>query len=152
MYYNEEFEQSCKKQIIRNTILTTIMLIVSIAAAIVVKKTVSNNWGILVLIIGVLGFSFISGIWVLPVWRYYRFVRDVITGRNRKTSAMLLVAEEKAVYKDNKLYFYEIMVLEDDVERKLLYDENREFPKDLLPGCKYEFTTYESIIISYIKA
>ena len=52
------------------------------------------------------------------------------------------------VYKDNKLYFYEINIEEDGVERMLLLDDQKEWPQIDINRL-YRFEIHENFITNF---
>ena len=153
MYTSDDF-YAIKRQIRSVLIKVAIIFAVFLTISLIIAKKISNPLGLLVLIIGICIDEFIWGIYGKPVVTYKKFVREILTGRERQKRGYIVEIGAEPVYKDNKLFYYEIFIKEDksdDVEQMLLLDSNKELP-DLQYGRWYEFQLYQNYIIDVQKA
>jgi len=137
---------SVKSQIKKYLIIVIGIFVVFLAAAIITKDS-NNILSTAILVIGVCIDVFIWGMYVSPVIAYYRYVRDIITGRSRVITGIVKKVGKEPVYKDNKLFYYEVVIEEDEVERVLLLDDQKKWP-EIFTGKVYEFKMYENYVIN----
>lgn len=144
MYSNDDL-LSTKSQIIKYVIIVIGIFALFLAAAIIAKQS-DNTLATAILVIGVCIDIFIWGMYLSPVIAYYRYVKDIITGRSRVITGIVKEVGKEPVYKDNKLFYYEVLIEEDEIERVLLLDEQKEWP-EIFAGKNYEFKIYENYVI-----
>lgn len=116
-----------------------------IVISIVIAKLTSNRIGMAFMIFGTCVEVFVLGMYGTPIFAYYRFIRDLTTGRSRNIDGLIKDITDKPIYKDNKLYFYEVTVEEDGVERILLLDQQKDWPTINI-NRRYDFQIYENVI------
>lgn len=150
MVYSSKDLLSVRSQIKKYVIIATGIFVVFLAAAIMTKNS-NSTLSTAVLVVGVSIDIFIWGMYLSPVISYYRYIRDIITGRSRVIRGIVKEVGKEAVYKDNKLFYYEVVIEEDEVERVLLLDEQKEWP-EILTGKTYEFKIYENYVIDIAEA
>lgn len=144
--YREAELNSVGKQLKRILLLAGGVLFIFLTAAFSFMTRWPSWIGTIFLLFGVVFCVFLWGIYGTPVLAYYRFVRDIVTGRSREVSGKVLRVEKEPVYKDNKLLYYEVIIEEDKVERLLLLDANRETPP-LMINTAYTFRVHENFIV-----
>ena len=145
MYYNQQDFNSITKQLKRTIILLLGILVVFLIAAILTANLVTNRVGMVVMIVGVCLDVFLWGIYANPILAYYRFIRDLVTGRTREIQGLVKEISERPVYKDNKLYYYELTIEDDGIERVLLLDNQKNWPK-LNFNRLYSFEIHENYV------
>lgn len=147
--YTEQDLMQTKTQIRDTSIKIFIMLAVFLVCSIFVAKYAKNALGLIILLVGICLSIFFWGIYGTPVATYYKFLKELFTGRSRLKKARIQSVSNKPVYKDNKLFYYEIMVKEDsddEIEQMLLFDANKTL-KNVKPKEWYEFEVYQNFII-----
>jgi hypothetical protein len=147
MMYTETELENVKKQLAKIIILiTAIFLAVFIpCAAFLLRKPV---WiGTTVMTIGVFAAIFLWGIYGTPMFHYYRYLKDIFEGRTREIKGKVIRADEKPVYKDNRLLYHEVWIIDDEdgEERVLLFDDNKGKPS-VQTGMHYTFRIHENFI------
>ena len=143
--YPEAFVMKVSAQsraMIRNAV---IIVLVALAAAIPAGVFVSSPVGLILLCLGIGAYIAYWGVRGSQVWAYHRFATEMCQGRHREIETEILRVSSEPVYKDNKLYFYEVEIIQGGVERMLLWDAN--FP---LPEIKPEQKVMFSVIDKYI--
>ncbi len=148
MYTENDF-LSVKKQIQSVLIKVLIIFAIFLTISLVVAKNVSNPLGLFILVIGLCVCEFIWGIYGKPVVTYKKFLQEILTGRQRQQERYVVDIGEEPVYKDNRLFYYEILVKEDeedDMEQMLLIDSNKVFPS-IKEGKWYEFALYQNYVV-----
>lgn len=130
------------KAMIRNAV---IILLVSLIAAILMGVFVSSPVGLVLLCLGIAAYITYWGVRGSQVWAYHRFAMEMCLGRHREIETEILRVSEGPVYKDNKLYFYEIETIQGGVERMLLWDANFPLPA-IQPGQKVTFSVIDKYI------
>lgn len=145
--YDEQDFGNISKQLKRILILLFSILAFFIVISIVIAKLVNNRLGMVVMLLGVCVDVFILGMYVTPIFSYYGFIKDLATGRSRKIEGLVKGISEKPVYKDNKLFYYELKIVEDGVERVLLLDDQKEWP-NINVDRRYGFQIHENFVIN----
>lgn len=143
--YPESFVESVSAQskaMIRNAVL---IVLLSLAVSISLAVWVNNTLGLTLLVFGLCAFVAYWGVRGSQVWAYHRFALDMAQGHRREIEAEVVRISEEPVYKDNKLYYYEIETMQGDVERMLLWDANFPLP-DIRPGQRVTFRVIEKYI------
>jgi len=143
--YPEAFVMRINAQsraMIRNAV---IIVLVSLAAAILAGIYISNPVGLGILALGIAAYIAYWGVRGSQVWAYHRFAMEMCTGRHREIEADVIRISDEPVYKDNKLYYYEIETVQDGVERMLLWDANFPLPA-IKPGQKVAFSVTDKYI------
>ena len=148
MYTRDDFD-ALRKQVLTWAIILIGIFGVFLAVALLVSKNISNPLGLFILVIGVCVDEFIWGVYLRPVVTYRKFVREILTGRERQKRGYVVDIGERPVYKDNKLFYYEVFIQDDesnDISQMLLLDSNKE-----IQGIKnenwYDFNLYQNYII-----
>lgn len=126
--YTEQDLINITKQFKKILGLLFAILLLFIGISIAIAKLVSNRLGMIVMVLGVCVDIFVWGMYATPIFAYYNFIKDLITGRTRDIEAIVKEMGSYPVYKDNKLYFYEVTIEEDGVERIVLLDDQKEWP------------------------
>ncbi|HOB19960.1 MAG TPA: hypothetical protein PK830_01090 [Candidatus Atribacteria bacterium] len=147
MMYSEEEQLQVHKQFKSNLITAILVLVLFLAIALAFMTRLEQWIGAVFLSVGVCISLFLLLIYTLPVWYYYRFVSDIVNGRSREIQARVIRVADKPVYKDNKLLYYEVIVIEDDVERMLLFDANKGRP-EVKQGDMAIFRIHENFIVN----
>ncbi len=147
MMYSEEEQLQVQKQFKSNLITTILVLVLFLTAALAFMTRLEQWIGAVFLSVGVCISLFLLLVYTLPVWYYYRFVTDIVNGRSREIQARVVRVADEPVYKDNKLLYYEVIVLEDDIERMLLFDANKGRP-EIKQGEIAIFRIHENFIIN----
>ncbi|NLJ40794.1 MAG: hypothetical protein GX352_04185 [Clostridiales bacterium] len=127
--YDKRDIESVKTQLKKIIALLVIVFIFFMTVAIVVALNKSNNGGMVIMVAGVCFLVFIWGMYVMPAYIYYRFLEELIMGRSREIRGIVKGLSPNPIYKDNKLRFYELVIEEDGVERVLLLDNQKEWPR-----------------------
>jgi len=144
--YREEDLQQTGKQLKKVILVMSAVLVAFLAISIALASLVNNTLGLIVLLIGICLDIFIWGVYGSQILAYYRFLRDMFTGRQRVESGVVKRVGNQPVYKDNKLYYYEVLIENDGVERILLVDANKPMP-DIQVGQRYEFKVFQNFVI-----
>jgi len=148
MYSNDEKTLVGKQ--FKKYLLLSIAIVVAFAILAFAFMARLAQWkGALFLSVGVCIGIFILTIYAFPIRAYYRFISDILRGQSREIRVPIIKVSDQPVYKDNKLLFYEISTLEEDVERMLLFDANKGKP-DLNVGDEVVFRIYENYIIEIV--
>lgn len=147
--YREEDLQQTGKQLKKVILVMSAVLVAFLAISIALASLVNNTLGLIVLLIGICLDIFIWGVYGSQILAYYRFLRDMFTGRQRVESGVVKRVGNQPVYKDNKLYYYEVLIENDGVERILLVDANKPMP-DIQVGQKYEFKVFQNFVIDML--
>ena len=125
MYYSQQDLDNITKQLRNAVILLLAILLGFLVISIIIANLVTNVAGMVVMVVGVCAAVFFWGMYISPVNAYYRFIRDLITGRSREIQGLVKDVSDHPVYKDNKLYYYEVIIEEDEIERILLLDDQK---------------------------
>ncbi|MFO7295741.1 MAG: hypothetical protein C0P72_006930 [Clostridia bacterium] len=144
--YREEDLQQTGKQLKKVILVMSAVLVAFLAISIALASLVNNTLGLIVLLSGICLDIFIWGVYGSQILAYYRFLRDMFTGRQRVESGVVKRVGNQPVYKDNKLYYYEVLIENDGVERILLVDANKPMP-DIQVGQRYEFKVFQNFVI-----
>jgi len=147
--YSQEDLQQTGKQLKRIIILLGAVLIAFLVISIALANMVNNTLGMIILLIGICLDIFIWGLYGSQVLAYYRFLGDMFTGRQRVESGVVKRVGTQPVYKDNKLYYYEVLIENDGVEQMLLVDANKPLP-NIQVGQKYEFKVFQNFVIDIL--
>ncbi len=145
--YKDDDLTAMAEQLKKTIVLMIVILATFIIISVVIAKFLSNKVGMVVMIFGVCLEVFILGVYTTPILAYYRYIRDLTIGRTRGIKGIVKSVRDRPVYKDNKLFFYEIIIEEDGIERVLLLDEQISWPK-ISPNKEYMFQVHESFIMS----
>ena len=145
MYYNQQDLDSITRQLKRVIALLAAIIIISLIISIFIAKMVTNKLGMMAMVVGVCIAIFFWGMYVNPIHAYCRFIRDLVTGRSREIQGLVKDVSEYPVYKDNKLYYYEVTIEEDDVERVLLLDDQKDWP-NININRLYNFVIHENYV------
>ncbi|MBM7581626.1 hypothetical protein JOD02_000449 [Caldicoprobacter guelmensis] len=148
MYSQGDLQQT-GKQLKRIIILLGAVLIAFLVISIILANTVSNTVGMIILLVGICLDIFIWGVYGSQILAYYRFLSDMFTGRQRVETGVVKRVGSQPVYKDNKLYYYEVLIDNDGVEQMLLIDANKPLPS-LQVGQKYEFKVFQNFVIDVL--
>lgn len=122
--YDEKLLHKVMHQVKVTMFVVSIIFILSLVLSILIASTFSNNLGMALLIIGICLCIFIWGVYGTPVVNYYNFAKDMASGRSRTIDGTVKKVGVTPVYKDSKLYFYEVLIDEAGEERLLLNDAN----------------------------
>lgn len=122
--YDDKVLQKIMHQIKVTIFAVSVIFILSIVLSIVIAFLFSNNVGVALLTAGICLCIFVWGIYGTPVLNYYNFVKDITTGRSRTIDGTVKKIGATPIYKDNKLYFYEVLIDEAGEERLILNDAN----------------------------
>ena len=101
-----------------------------LAAAITLGLLKYVTEGTIVIIVACVVSVFVYGMYVSPLHRYTNYLNDAVMGTKHKVTCVIKSISQKPVYKDNKLYFYEITVnaCKEEYDRLYLFDANVELP------------------------
>lgn len=147
--YTEDDLKSVKRQIRSLLIKIAILFAIFLTISLLLANNLSNPIGLIILVVGLCICEFIWGIYGKPVATYKKFLQEILTGRKRQQRNYVIDVGSKPVYKDNELFYYEILVKEDredEMEQMLLQDTNKTFPS-IEKGSWYEFTLYQNYIV-----
>lgn len=129
MYYTEELYEQVKKQRRNNLLIILGVMAVAIAMGIIISIPNQPKWSVLPGIIGVAVSLFIWGVWGSQFHAYVKFVQEILTGQMREEIVTVKQVGDQVVYKDNRLMYYEVEILDSKgVESTLLYDRNQGEP------------------------
>lgn len=147
MMYTETDLTNVKNQLVKILLLISAVLLAVIVPSIafLLRKPV---WiGSLILAAGICIVIFLWGVIGTPIYRYFQFLKDIFEGRTREIKGKVVRAEEKPVYKDNRLLYYEVWIIddEDSEERVLLFDDNKGKPS-VQADKHYTFRIHENFI------
>jgi hypothetical protein len=147
--YSETDRIAVLKQLKKTAGLILGVLLLFLIVAFVFMTQWPTWIGTVFLLVGVCFSVFFWGIYGTPTLAYYRFVRDIVTGRSHEVACYVKKVSEEPVYKDNKLFYYEVWVDEEGIERVLLYDMNKGKP-EIVPERDYTFKIHENYIIDVL--
>jgi len=143
------FDDSLLHQVLRQlkgTILkVSVVFVVSVILSVLTAVFFSSNLGMFVMIAGICLCIFLWGIYGTPVLNYYNYIKDISIGRSRSIHGIVKKVGTRPVYKDNKLFYYELLIDEKGEERLLLMDANRPFMK-FEENHPYTFEIHENYI------
>jgi len=145
--YSKDDLIAVKGQITKFLLLLLGIFAIFLTAAILAKKS-SENLGMIIIVIGVCIDIFIWGMFTAPMVAYYRYLRDVTTGRSRVITGVVKKVGKEPVYKDNKLFYYEVLIEEDGIERILLLDNQKQWP-EISAGQTYDFVIHENYVLTF---
>ena len=143
--YDEKLLQGVMHQIKVTIIAISITFILSLILSALIASAFSNSLGMILLTLGICVCIFIWGIYGTPVANYYNLVKDMTTGRSRTIDGTVKKVGVAPVYKDSKLYFYEVLIDEAGEERLLLNDANSPI-KGIEENQRYLFDIHENYI------
>lgn len=146
--YNRGDLDNITKQVKKTIILLLASLIFFIIISIIAANLLHNWLGMIMLVLGVCIIMFTWGMYATPIFAYSRFIRELVTGRTREIQGLVKNLSKNPVYKDNKLYFYELNIVEDGIERMLLLDDQKDWPQ-IQPNKVYNFQIHESFITDF---
>lgn len=148
--YGEADFLSIKQQVKKTLIVIVVIFLAFLITAVAFMLRQPQWMGAGFLIIGVCICIFILGIYGTPAIAYYRYVRDITEGKTREIKGKVIKLSEQPVYKDNKLFFYELWIIDDESEeRVLLYDRNKGEPHIGL-NQEYTFEIHENFIVNIL--
>ncbi|NLN41224.1 MAG: hypothetical protein GX160_04430 [Clostridiales bacterium] len=145
MYYSQQDLDNITKQLIKAIILLGAIFLVFLVISIFVANSVANQVGMLVMLVGVCIAIFFWGMYVNSVYAYYKYIKDLVTGRSREIQGLVKAVSDHPVYKDNKLFYYEVTIEEDEIERVLLLDDQKDWPK-INTDKLYKFEIHENYV------
>lgn len=148
MYSQEDLQQT-GKQLKRIFFITGIILVGFLIISIILANVVNNTLGMVVLLVGICIDIFIWGVYGSQVLAYYRFLKDIFTGRQRVEAGVVKKVGTQPVYKDNKLFYYEVLIENDGTELMLLVDANKPLP-NIQVGKRYEFKVSQNFVIDIL--
>ena len=86
-----------------------------------------------------------------PCYSYYKYLNEVLSGRSHLREGIVREISKKPIYKDNKNYYYEVLVeMDDDLYAQFLYDSNLGKPP-LEVGKPVQMKCYENFIIEILE-
>jgi hypothetical protein len=147
--YSQEDLQQSGKQLKRIFFIIGIILVFFLIISIVLANIVDNALGMVVLLVGICIDIFIWGVYGNQVLAYYRFLKDILTGRQRVEAGVVKSVGTQPVYKDNKLFYYEVLIENDGTELMLLVDANKPLPNFHI-GKRYEFKVSQNFILDIL--
>ena len=148
--YKQEDVQEVRRQLIRMLTVIGAIFLGFLIISIVLANTVNNRLGMFILVIGVCLDIFVWGMYASPILAYYNFLKDIFSGRIRVESGIVKNVNTKPVYKDNKLFYYEVLIDDGEVERLLLIDANKPLPAFDI-GKKYEFEVFQNYVVNVLQ-
>ena len=143
--YPEAYVESVSAQnkaMIRNAV---IIVLAALVISILIGVFVSSPIGLVLLCLGIAAYVAYWGVRGSQVWAYHHFAMEMCLGRHREIEAEIVRVSEEPIYKDNKLYYYEIETVQGGVERMLLWDANFPLP-GIRPGQKATFSVVDKYI------
>lgn len=152
LMYTQEDLSKLNKQV-RNILFITIVIFIGfLIAAVMIAIYDKSQWlAQLVLIIGVCLDIFIWGIKATPTLCYRGFINEILNGLSREEIGRVVNISSEPVYKDNKLFYYEVLIEQsndEDVQRVLLLDIYKN-TNDIKPGETYVFKVHSNFIVDY---
>lgn len=148
--YSEADFLSIKQQVKRTILVILAVFLFFLIIAVVFMLRMPQWIGAGFLTLGVCICIFILGIYGTPTFAYYRHIRDIVEGKTREVKGGVNKLSEEPVYKDNKLFFYEVWIIDDESEeRVLLYDSNKGKPHIDL-NQNYTFEIHENFIVDIL--
>jgi len=122
--YDEKLLQRVMHQIKVTIFVVSVIFVLSLVLSVLITYAFSGNLGMALLTLGICLCIFVWGVYGTPVVNYYSFAKDMTSGRSRTIDGTVTKVGVTPVYKDNKLYFYEVLIVETGEERLLLNDAN----------------------------
>jgi len=122
--YDEKLLQRVMHQIKVTIFVVSVIFVLSLVLSVLIAYAFSGNLGMALLTLGICLCIFVWGVYGTPVVNYYSFAKDMTSGRSRTIDGTVTKVGVTPVYKDNKLYFYEVLIVETGEERLLLNDAN----------------------------
>lgn len=153
MMYTETDLAGVKKQLVNILLLITAIFLAFLIPAIVFLLREPVWIGTTVVTIGVLVAIFVGGIYGTPIYHYYHYLKDIFEGRTREIKGKVSRAEDRPVYKDNRLLYHEVWIVDDEdgEERVLYFDDNKGKPP-VQSGKHYTFRIHENFIMQIAKS
>ncbi len=145
MYYSQQDLDNITKQFRNALIILLAILLGFIVISVFIANLIANKLGMVVMVVGVCITIFFGGMYVNPVYAYYKFIKDLVTGRSREIQGLVKAVSDHPVYKDNKLFYYEVTIEEDEIERVLLLDDQKDWPK-IDTNKLYKFEIHENFV------
>lgn len=149
MFYSEASIHKIRKQFIVSIIIAAAILIGFLTVA-CLFLTFVPVLGYLFLVAGVSIVIFVLGMYTVPMFRYMNLIKEFLIGRSNELVGTVKSISPRPFYRDNKLYFYELLVEEDDIDRMILYDANLGEP-EFQVGEAYKFRIHEVYMLDYSK-
>lgn len=149
--YSQEDLKELNGRVKTIVISTAVIFIGFLIAAIYVAVNNAQWLGQLILIIGVCIDIFIWGIKVTPTLCYRGFVKEILTGLSRTEQGRVISISNEPVYKDNRLFYYEVLIMQDDGTQRILLLDVYKNAKDLREGAEYDFKIHDNYIIDYVE-
>jgi len=140
--------KSTEKQYIKSLIFLGVFIFLMLAASIVLGLFKYVTEGTIVIVAACIISIFVYGMYVSPLHRYTNYLSEVITGTKHKVTCVIKSISQKPIYKDNKLYFYEITVnvYNNEFDRLYLFDANVDLP-DIHVEDEVNIVYYENFIV-----
>ncbi|AEE96361.1 hypothetical protein [Mahella australiensis] len=149
--YSQEDLKKLSGRVKTIVIITAVIFIGFLIAAIYVAVNNAQWIGQLILIIGVCIDIFIWGIKATPTLCYRGFVKEILTGLSRTERGRVISISDEPVYKDNRLFYYEVLIMQDDGTQRILLLDVYKNAQDLREGAKYDFKIHDNYIIDYVE-
>lgn len=147
--YGQQDLQKISRQVIIVITLVSVIFIASLVVAIIVAANKSQWLGQLILILGVMIDIFIWGVKATPALTYQGFIKEIMTGLSRHERGRVISISREPVYKDNRLFYYEVLIQQEEENRRMLLLDVYKGVGELHEGSEYDFQIHGNYIIDF---
>ena len=151
MLYSEKDVKITLRQMMVYLCVAVVVAAAGIVAGLLLGFSDHLSTGTIVAILCIAGAVFLFGNFFAPCYSYYKYLNEVLSGRSHLREGIVREICKKPIYKDNKNYYYEVLVeMDDDLYAQFLYDSNLGKPP-LEVGKPVQMKCYENFIIEILE-
>lgn len=151
MLYSEKDIKITFRQMMVYLCVAVVVAAAGIVAGLLLGFSDHLSTGTIVAILCIAGAVFLFGNFFAPCYSYYKYLNEVLSGRSHLREGIVREISKKPIYKDNKNYYYEVLVeMDDDLYAQFLYDSNLGKPP-LEVGKPVQMKCYENFIIEILE-
>ena len=151
MLYSEKDVKITLRQMMVYLCVAVVVAAAGIVAGLLLGFSDHLSTGTIVAILCIAGAVFLFGNFFAPCYSYYKYLNEVLSGRSHLREGIVREISKKPIYKDNKNYYYEVLVeMDDDLYAQFWYDSNLGKPP-LEVGKPVQMKCYENFIIEILE-
>ena len=151
MLYSEKDIKITFRQMMVYLCVAVVVAAAGIVAGLLLGFSDHLSTGTIVAILCIAGAVFLFGNFFAPCYSNYKYLNEVLSGRSHLREGIVREISKKPIYKDNKNYYYEVLVeMDDDLYAQFLYDSNLGKPP-LEVGKPVQMKCYENFIIEILE-
>ena len=151
MLYSEKDVKITLREMMVYLCVAVVVAAAGIVAGLLLGFSDHLSTGTIVAILCIAGAVFLFGNFFAPCYSYYKYLNEVLSGRSHLREGIVREISKKPIYKDNKNYYYEVLVeMDDDLYAQFLYDSNLGKPP-LEVGKPVQMKCYENFIIEILE-